>query len=269
MTWYVTCATLPGMAKHKLDLRENAVDSFNEALNKYREGLAGNSAAFKFAILHLAHSLELLFKYYVSKSHPLLIYKNPFSKNLSKEQTIGLWDAVQFLANEGHPLDKAFYADLDWLKKLRNDIEHYAFDMDVPTVRKTMGRLVQAIDEFHDEFGDEDIEEFVSKANLKLFYELADENERDLGNARTDAKELTEDDKAHECKFCGQDDTAALIGRSFVCQYCKEEDAMLSCCICGGSARRSDAVLWNDEHDGPADYACVDCDDRIRAMARD
>lgn len=207
------------MAQHKLDLRENAVDSFNESLNKYREGLKGNGAAFKFAILHLSHSLELLFKYYVSKAHPLLIYKNPFSKNLSKEQTIGLWDAVQFLANEGHILEKAFCADLEWLKKLRNDIEHFAFDMDLPTVRKSMGRLVQAITEFHWEIGDDAIEDFVSKDNLPLFNELADQNKRDLGNARTDAKDLTEDGEIHECRFCGQDDTAAKIDGVVVCQY--------------------------------------------------
>ena len=257
------------MATHKLDLRENAVDSFNEALNKYREGLAGNGAAFKFAILHLAHSLELLFKYYVSKSHPLLIYKNPFSKNIAKEPTIGLWDAVQFLANEGHSLEKSFYADLEWLKKLRNDIEHYAFDMDVPTVRKTMGRIVEAINEFHYEIGEEDIEEFVVESNLDLFNELADANERELGDARTDAAELTEDGEVHECKFCGHDDTAAKIGNSIVCQYCKESDEMLSCCICGDSTLRSESVVWNDDHEGHTDYACEACDERIRAMGRE
>lgn len=257
------------MAKHKLDLRENAVDSFNEALSKYRDGLGGNGAAFKFAILHLAHSLELLFKYYVSKSHRLLIYKNPFSKNIAKEPTIGLWDAVQFLANEGTPLDKSFYADLEWLKKLRNDIEHYQFDMDVSEVRKAMGRLVQAINEFHYEIGDEDIEEFVSKANLELFNELADENERDLGNARTDAKELTEDGEVHDCKFCGHDDTGAMIKGRVICQYCKEEDELLDCSICGDRMLRSEAIVWNDDHETHTDYACEACDDRIRAMGRD
>lgn len=90
------------MATHKLDLQENAVDSFNEALTKYWQGLVGDHKAFKFAILHLSHSLELLFKYYVSKAHPLLIYRNPFAKDLKKDNsTIGLWDAVHFLANEG------------------------------------------------------------------------------------------------------------------------------------------------------------------------
>lgn len=254
------------MAKHKLDLRENAVDSFNESLTKYREGLAGNVKAFKFAILHLSHSLELLFKYYVSKSHPLLIYKNPFSKTIHKDATIGLWDAIQFLANEGRPLDKTFLADLEWLKKLRNDIEHYAFDMDVPTVRQTMGRLVQAINEFHQDVGDESIDEFVSKQNLPLFNELADEYERDLGNARADAKEQTQDGGVYECKFCGHEGTAAMIDKAVVCLYCKETYSLIRCCICGADERKSDAILWNDEEDGFTDYACAACDSRIRHM---
>lgn len=254
------------MAKHQLDLRENAVDSFNEALCKYREGLGGNGAAFKFAILHLAHSLELLFKYYVSKAHPLLIYKNPFSKNIAKEQTIGLWDAVQFLVNEGYALDRSFFADLEWLKKLRNDIEHYAFDMDVPEVRRAMGRLVQAISEYHYDIGDEDIEQFVSKENLDLFNELADENKRELANARTEAKELTEDDEVHNCKFCGHDGTGAMIKGRIVCQYCKEDDNLLDCSICGAQMLRSEAIVWNDDHESHTDYACEACDDRIRSM---
>jgi hypothetical protein len=66
--------------KHELDLLENAIDSLKEALDKFKEGSDTNRRAYKFAILHYSHFLELLFKYYVSKSHPLLIYKNPFSK---------------------------------------------------------------------------------------------------------------------------------------------------------------------------------------------
>ena len=45
--------------------KENALDSFNEALAKYREGEAGKLSAYKFAILHMAHFLELVLKMYV------------------------------------------------------------------------------------------------------------------------------------------------------------------------------------------------------------
>lgn len=250
--------------KHTLDLRENAADSFDEALTKYREGHSGQAKAFKFAILHLAHSLELLLKYYVSRSHPLLIYKNPFSKDLKKENTIGLWDAVQFLANEGKALEDDFVADLKWIKALRNDIEHYQFDMDVSTVRKTMGRLVQAITEFHaDVSEDDDIEDFVSKANMPLYQELADENARERGLARTAAKEKTEDGEVYDCPSCGYKGTAAKIGQAHVCQYCEEVDTLANCCICGVSVLRSEAQSWNEEFD---EYACDGCVDRVRNM---
>ena len=82
---------------HQLDLLENAVDSLNEALRQYDVGKSGSIRSYKFAILHFAHFLELLFKYYVTQSHPLLIYKNPFSKNIKSEKTIGLWEAVPVL----------------------------------------------------------------------------------------------------------------------------------------------------------------------------
>ncbi|UJB17637.1 MULTISPECIES: hypothetical protein [Lysobacter] len=254
------------MAQHKLDLKENAIDSFNEALTKYRSGLAGSAKAFKFSILHLSHSLELLFKYYVSQAHPLLIYRNPFSKNIAKEPTIGLWDAIQFLQNEGASLDKDFLSDLAWLKRLRNDIEHYAFDMDLPTARRTMGRMVQAINDFHQEISSEDIEDFVSRENFELFSELINENQRDLGNARIEAKELTEDQRAHSCRSCGYEDTAAMISNVITCQYCGEMDEVIYCCICGDRTRTSDSILWNDDHESRPDYACDACAERIHHM---
>ncbi len=63
--------------KHELGLLENVLDSLNEALRKFQPGESGEPRAYKFAVLHFAQALELLFKYYVTQSHPLLIYKNP------------------------------------------------------------------------------------------------------------------------------------------------------------------------------------------------
>ena len=127
--------------KHELGLLENALDSLNEALRKFQAGESGSPRAYKFAVLHFAHSLELLFKYYVTQSHPLLIYKNPFSKSIAKENTIGLWDAVQFLKNEGKGISADLSKDLEWVKQLRNNIEHHKFEMNVHTVRRTLGWL--------------------------------------------------------------------------------------------------------------------------------
>lgn len=102
--------------EHELDLLENAVDSLNEALRKYEEGLSGDLRAYKFAILHYSHFIELLFKYYVTESHPLLVYKNPFSKNIKKEKTIGLWEAIQFLKTKEKKLTCHFLMIWNGLK---------------------------------------------------------------------------------------------------------------------------------------------------------
>ncbi|MGD1473691.1 hypothetical protein ACP6H4_26250 [Vibrio harveyi] len=46
------------MSEHKLDLLDNAVDSLEEALVKFEEGEAGETKAYKFAVLHMAHFLD-------------------------------------------------------------------------------------------------------------------------------------------------------------------------------------------------------------------
>lgn len=250
---------------HKLDLKENALDSFNEALAKYREGEAGDIKAFKFAILHFSQFLELLFKFHVSEAHPLLIYKNPFSKNITKEATIGLWEAIQFLKNEGKALEPKFISDLEWLKTLRNEIEHFSFEMDVAKVRRTLGRLTQAMNEFSSDIADFEIEKFITEPNLAVFLVLADEYKAELAHAQSEAKEAAEDNEVVDCAFCGHPGTASLIGQKYVCQYCKEVDQLIDCCICGAQERRSNARLWNDDDDHD-DYACEGCVMRITNM---
>ena len=250
---------------HKLDLYENALDSFNEALTRFREGAEGNVKAYKFAILHLSHSIELLFKSHIAQIHPLLIYKNPFTnKPLDREITIGLWDAVQFLKNSRDPISKDFEADLLWLKKLRNEIEHSKFDMDVPTVRSSMGRLVESVRDFHEHF-DDDLSAFVATVNLPLFEELSDEYKRSIGEAKTKALELSEDGEAHDCEFCGERKTGAMIDRAINCQYCDESNFMIDCCRCGADELVSDAILWNEENGGP-EYLCGSCHSHYESL---
>ncbi len=107
----------PNKDRHKLDLLENAIDSLNEALAKYKQAKAGDVKTYKFCVLHLSHFLELVLKHYVTLAHPLLIYKNPFAKKFDGESlTIGVQEAINFLLNEGRDLPDDFLSDLYWLK---------------------------------------------------------------------------------------------------------------------------------------------------------
>lgn len=250
------------MTKHELDLLPNAIDSFNEALAKYRAAEAGDAGAYKFAILHFSHFLELLFKHYVTQAHPLLVYKNPFAANLEKQPTIGLWEAVQFLRNEGHKIEPAFKKDLEWLKELRNSIEHHRFTMDLPEVRATLGRLTQALLEFNEYVSEFDIAEHIAPDNLELFTTLSDEFKAQVAAAGKRAEEESDDGARAHCNDCFNQ-TAAQIGSEYKCFYCGYIDPMRDCAVCGAEERRSEMSMWNDEHD---DYICSYCEDRIASM---
>jgi len=119
------------MTIHELELLDNALDSMSEALSKFEEADAGDHRAYKFAVLHMAHFIELMFKHHIASKHPLLIYKDPFSKKLDKNKTIGLWEVVNFINNESpDTVSPEFRKDLEWIKRLRNEIEHHKFAMD-------------------------------------------------------------------------------------------------------------------------------------------
>ncbi len=252
--------------EHELDLQENALDSLNEALRKYQEGLAGDLRAYKFAILHYAHFIELLFKYYVTESHPLLIYKNPFSKNLKKEKTIGLWEAVQFLKNEGKEVEPSFFTDMEWLKKLRNDIEHFKFTMDVAETRRAIGRLTQAVIDFNVTHADIDIFDHIDADTFSIFQELADENKAALANAQKEAEEYSENGEIYDCEICWNIGTAINSVAGYVCKLCGETDPEIDCCVCGERIRQSEGRVWNEDHPPHIDYICEYCDDRISNM---
>lgn len=234
------------MADLELDLLENAIDSLNEALAKYQEGKGGNEKAYKFCVQHLSHFLELILKYYVTQSHPLLIYKLPFAKSIHGEsQTIGLLEAINFLKNEGHDVSEKFEKDLKWLKNLRNNIEHHKFSMNVEEVDETIGRLMSAVVEFADAHEDIELSSYISAEQHDLFHELANTYERRLKKAEEEVKEALsrldpkEDNMSvYHCYECDHD-TMILNEDSetgYKCTFCGNEDSEdidIDCGMCG------------------------------------
>lgn len=224
------------MANIELDLIDNAIDSLNEALAKYQEGKVDDKA-YKFCVQHLAHFFELILKYYVTQSHPLLIYKNPFSKEINSDsQTIGLHEAINFLKNEGHNISEKFETDIKWLKKLRNNIEHHKFSMNVEEVEDTIGRLMSAVVEFDEAHKTIDLSSYISKDQYDLFHELANTYEGRLKKAIQIAEES--DGIIYHCYEC---DHETLIFNEdsetgYECAFCGNtysEDIEVDCGICG------------------------------------
>lgn len=254
--------------KHELNILDNAISSLREALIKFEEGSDKNLSAYKFAILHFSHFFELLFKHYVTLSHPLLLYKNPFSKNIVKENTIGLWEAVQFLKNEGKLISPDFITDLEWIKKLRNDIEHSKFELDVIEVRDYLGRLIRATDEFNDEHALIDITTKLGGNHLAIYQQLGNEYKAKLATARVAAKaNIQGEDEIYSCSICGESDVAVKIGSELQCMFCSETEPLRECCHCSQQYKENEVRVWNNEAANNVDYMCDYCYDYI--MSRD
>lgn len=267
------------MGKLELDLLENAVDSLNEALEKYQQGKRGDLKSFKFCIKHLSHFFELILKYYVTQSHPLLIYKNPFAKNINRgSQTIGLHEAINFLKNEGLNISEIFEGDLKWLKELRNDIEHHKFSMVLDEVEQTIGRLMTAMVVFSNSHKKLDIGGYIDDDQYEIFHKLANTYQDKLKKALSLVEEARRtaykgyrpkeyslvDFSVYLCHECNHEtmipDETSSSG--YRCTYCGNEesgDVEVECGICG-MQWPNDLMWYTDWADtGENIYVCPRC----------
>ncbi|MDL5036303.1 hypothetical protein QRD40_08050 [Comamonas sp. Y6] len=267
---------------HKLDLLGNAMDSLEEALKKFQEGDEGDHKAYKFCVLHMAHFIELIFKHHITEKHPLLIYANPFAAKIdpATAKTIGLWEAVNFINNEEKDAVAGdFRKDLEWLKKLRNDIEHHKFEMDVPTARIAIGRLFRSVLEFLDYYGVVDVEKRIPEETKAIFSVLSDEYQFKLHDALKTADEVEKanptdpmdpeiDPVRMDCEECGNHTMVVNkeSGTGYRCTFCDNEygdELPANCTICGAHMTSGDLETWSDEHG--VEYRCYYCSGRYAA----
>lgn len=268
---------------HKLDLLDNAMDSLEEALKKFEEGDDGDQKAYKFCVLHMAHFIELIFKHHITDKHPLLIYANPFAPKIdaATAKTIGLWEAVNFINNEDKDaVAGEFKKDLEWLKRLRNDIEHHRFELDVTAARITIGRLFRSVLEFLESYSVVDVEERIPDATRAIFKVLSDEYQFKLHDALKRADEVEAENPVDpmdveaypariECEACGND-TMVLCKESksgYRCTFCENEegdDLPAGCSCCGQRLTAGDLETWHGEVTG-VEYRCYYCSGRYAA----
>lgn len=305
---------------YQLDIQENALDSFNEALAKYREGEAGKLSAYKFAILHMAHFLELVLKMYVQTLDENLIYIANYrqlekdakaaaedllphlNKRLSAEtffpapagkqlpKTIFVADALALAKQERCKVtgtafvDQEFIDDIEWLKGLRNNIEHFHFELEPKDVRLCLGRIVRRAADFADCFSLFDLSKQVGNENTELFEQLADEYENRIREAKLEVREKEflafkgirhkfydqVDWRVYECPECNEE---TLIPEpnsdtGYRCTHCGNEDSdeiEVPCDCCGESNPMEDMEQWPVDETGDLEWRCYICSGRYAA----
>lgn len=296
------------MPKYKMDILNNAFDSLNEALDKYEQGQQGNVRQHKFALLHFCHFMELILKYYLTTKNENLIYKKvyEFIVKKAKEESMTLAEAYEELEKNdfdfsgliaGHPnpftikpdqilafiksddagIDEQLISDIASIKALRNNIEHYRFEMDTKDVRLALGRLTRGFDEFYEYVGLGTLQQSINKTQLGIFQILADEYEHNLAEAKFDAQEahrdafrgvrpkhyLFVDFTTYDCHECNQVNLMIPNQYSetgFRCTHCGNEesdDIEVECEICGESWPNGEMCSWEDTYE----HTCPNCND--------
>lgn len=244
----VDAALRPGSAKesYALTLLENGLDSLDEGLSQYRRVQDGRLKSAKFAVLAISHYLELLLKHCVHQLDEEAIWE-------SAGKTIGIHRALSLLVNEGGvELPASFQADLKWFKELRNDVEHYQFELDAQQVRDVIARLLYDVDlvlqACHVQI---DFVTMLDKENIVLFAELSKEYEARLAVAHQRVEDASKEayygvrpkfqDQVQfyvvNCDACGHETfrTNHDSPTGFQCEFCGEQrtDEMpANCTMC-------------------------------------
>lgn len=241
------------IVEYSLNLEDNAIDSFNEALDKYKLGESGETRSYKFAILHLSHFVELLLKAYVSSVGEKLVFSKCFKKTKqwgksndesniisaynqlvnnkfdfdgllggdSRPFTITVDDALDILRCDEKTSQeddewKDYLNDITWMKDLRNSIEHYEFTLSPVAVRKTIGRLVRGSIELAESFSLFDFEKKVGRKNYDIFKVLSDEYDSSVREAIA-----TANDKEREAfKDIKPDEYGCVDWKKYTCPEC-------------------------------------------------
>lgn len=297
------------MRKLNLKLIDNAVDSFNEALEKYEQGTENNSKPYKFAVLHMAHFLELVLKQAILVFNTNLIYTGAF-KELEKRakdekvklyemsermkavnyiydpyfeknnHTISVNDAKKFLISlpDSFNLNKEFLEDIKLLKSLRNDIEHFEFEISPRDTRLIIGRLVRSAKKFTIDFQLFDLDQHISQHNVAIYNLLMNEYEHQINSARLTVEEETEDAyfgyrlkewewvdwDVLDCHYCLEKDIMIPDSSSttgFKCQNCGEtesDDIPVTCRRCSNKVEKFFTSSYEDDY-GKMIYICDNC----------
>lgn len=108
------------------DIYANAVDSLRIGIEHFLK--APDYSSRKHAILTVFHAIELFLKEQLSRSNPILIYRNLDAKITEDSQTVGVKEALVRLDNLGLGLPRDPQLVIERIQKRRNRIEHHRYD---------------------------------------------------------------------------------------------------------------------------------------------
>lgn len=127
-----------------MDLLQNAHDFLRHALVELAK-TETDPRAWKTAILHLTHSIELVLKECLRRTHPLLLFENVDNP----KYTVSVGAALKRLERIGIPFTSNDLASINKAINWRNHILHYQFEISPFEAKAIFSRLFEFLESFH------------------------------------------------------------------------------------------------------------------------
>jgi len=160
------------------DLIGNAMDSLNEAIDYYRSGKDfGDVSRYKYCILLLAHSAELILKEVLFNEHEYLLYEDLDKVNEENPRTVGFLTALSRVKKICKIDLKSYEHYLRELYNKRNKIQHYKFIISQQHYEKIIIQAFSAIEYLVIEILDKtfnDFEDYISNEQIEYLHEDKD-----------------------------------------------------------------------------------------------
>lgn len=140
---------------HKFNLIENALDSFEHAIEHLTCGAGPTPSDFKRVFLDLSHVAELLFKERLRRIHPAFVLVNVDKYPSTTAFSVTAGQAIKRLKTIGGVVFKTEdESALGTIRNKRNAIEHYEFEVSEVEAKVVIGNVLAFIFRFSiDELG--------------------------------------------------------------------------------------------------------------------
>ena len=254
-----------------LSLLDNAIDFILRAV---KSAMLDDQMEWKYAVLHLAAGIELLLKARLSEVHWSLTFANVDKATRGSLQagdfrSVDVESSISRLRNIAEvQIDDKTLTDLEYIRNLRNRIQHFGFAMSIDQTRSVMARGLH----FAKSFLEKELSSALTDKNKKLldgiYVQLSDFDEFvDVRIGQIEPK-LNSTQVLIECAFCLQEslEVGSQIGH---CHFCNSDLTFSDirsfhskitvgdCHECGGDS----SLVFLPHRDGDKGrWSCSKCD---------
>jgi hypothetical protein len=249
--------------KHKFNLIDNAKESLSHAVYHLTDSDQLSAGDLKRAVLDVAHVVELLLKERLRRIHPAFLWNDVDKYPSEKAFKVDTKTAIERLVKmAGVKLVDSDVKTIANCRGIRNDIEHYEFEIEPKEARVIIGKMLAFIFHFAKTHLDIDwVKEFKKDDRWKALidmYEFWEQYSQTLGKQLQDAGKTVGD-----CPRCYAWTFVFEAMRCALCGHCEDQ---IKCEKCGELCWESDIEIISgidgDQDTGPEPYEysiCKEC----------